>query len=158
MTSRVIDSETDRWVLLLLLKQQALPFTVEVVKGRRRTVEQNRLQRLWLNEIAEQLGDRTPEEVRGYCKLTLGVPILRAESELFREKYDRLIKPMPYETKMEFMMEPLDFPVTRLMTTTQKAHYLDAVQRHFAEKGVVLTQPDQPPMTDAAGQPLSPLA
>ena len=154
MTSRVIDSETDRRVLLLLLKQQALPFTVEVVKGRRRTVEQNRLQRLWCNEISEQLGDRTPEEARGYCKLTLGVPILRAENELFREKYDRIVKPLPYETKLELMMEPIDFPVTRIMVTSQKARYLDAVVRHFAEKGVVLTQPDQPPMTDAAGQPL----
>jgi len=142
MTSRVIDSETDRRVLLLLLKQQALPFTVEVVKGRRRTVEQNRLQRLWCNEISEQLGDRTPEEARGYCKLTLGVPILRAENELFREKYDRIVKPLSYETKLELMMELIDFPCTRLMSTGQKSKYLDAVVRHFSEHGVVLTLPE----------------
>ena len=143
MTTRVIGSETDRTALLKFIEGQALPFTVEIRKGKRRTLLQNKLQRLWLNEIAEQLGDRTPEEVRGYCKLTLGVPILRLENEAFCEKYDRLIKPMSYEAKLELMMEPMDFPITRLMTTNQKTRYLDAVARHFAERGVVLTSPNQ---------------
>lgn len=142
MTSRIISTETDRQLLLRWLAGVVLPYTVDVTKGRRRSVEQNRLQRLWLNEIAEQLGDQTAEEVRGYCKLTIGVPILRAENESFCEKYDRLIRPLPYETKLELMMEPLDFPVTRLMSTEQKTRYLDGVARHFAEKGIVLTQPE----------------
>ena len=115
---------------------------MSVVKGNKRSVEQNRLQRLWCVEISDQLGDRTPEEVRGYCKLAIGVPILRAESETFREQYDRVIKPLPYEQKLAVMMEPLDLPVTRYMTTKQKAQYLDAVFKHFTEQGVVLTQPE----------------
>lgn len=141
MTTRVIKSEYSRDLLIRLLKEQKLPFTVDITKGKRRSVEQNRLQRLLLNEIAEQLGDQTPEEVRGYCKLTLGVPILRAENEDFREKYDRIVKPLPYKTKLELMMEPIDFPVTRLMKTDQKTRYLDGIYRHFCEKGVVLTVP-----------------
>lgn len=143
MSSRVINNEEDRQLLLRWLAGHALPMTVDVTKGRRRSVEQNKLQRLWLNEIAEQLGDQTPEEVRGYCKLRFGVPILRAESELFCEKYDRLIKPMAYETKIEMMMEPLDFPVTRLMRTSQKTRYLDAIWKHFTEMGLVLTVPPE---------------
>ena|SRR3990167_1620001 len=142
MTTRVVDTEEKRRLLLKLIEGQPLPFTCEVVKGKRRSVEQNRLQRLWLAEIAEQLGDRTPEEIRAFCKLTLGVPILRAESDLFREKYDRIIRPMPYETKLELMGEPMDFPVTRLMTTEQNTRYLDSVSRYFTERGVVLTDPD----------------
>lgn len=142
MTTRVIKSEGDRAELMKLLQSQTLPFTIDVVKGQRRSVEQNRLQRLWVNEIAEQLGDRTPEEARAYCKLTLGVPILRAENTRFCEMYDRLIKPMGYEQKLAMMAEPLDLPITRLFTTNQKTRYLDDIQRHFAEQGVSLTNPD----------------
>jgi len=40
------------------------------------------------------------------------------------------------------MKEPLDFPVTRLMTTKQKAHYLDALYQHWSEQGIILTDPN----------------
>ncbi len=142
MTTRVIDSEYDRDMLVKFITGHTLPFTIEVVKGRRRSVEQNRLQRLWLNEISEQLGDQTQEEVRGYCKLTIGVPILRAENETFRIKYDAVVRPLPYPMKLAIMMEPLDMPITRIMTTNQKTRYLDGVYRHFAEQGLRLTEPE----------------
>lgn len=93
-------------------------------------------------EIAAQLGDRTPEDVRGECKLTFGVPILRNENDAFRIKYDEVIKPLPYELKLKLMMEPFDFGVTRIMTTRQKTNYLDAVHRHYSEMGLVLTNPE----------------
>lgn len=140
MTSRLIKSRYDLDQLIKLLEARPMPYTVDVTK--RRTLNQNRLQRLWINEISEQLGDRTAEEVRAECKLTVGVPILRAENEVFREKYDRIIRPMPYETKLEMMMEPLDFPVTRLMTTEQNVKYLDGIQRKYAAMGVALTDPE----------------
>jgi len=38
-------------------------------------------------------------------------------------------------------MEPLDFPITRIMTTKQATAYLDGVHRHFSEKGIALTDP-----------------
>jgi hypothetical protein len=142
MTTRVIQTEGDRALLLLFLKERPLPYTVDITKGIRRSVEQNRLQRLWLNEISEQLGDQRAEQVRGYCKLRFGVPIMRAENETFMEKYDRIIKPMPYETKLELMMEPMDFPVSRLMTTEQKGRYLDAIWDHYTAVGVRLTDPE----------------
>ena len=135
MTTRVIVTETDRKTLLTLLRAWRLPFTIDIVKGRRRSVEQNRLQRLLMSEITEQLGDRTAEEVRGECKLTFGVPILRAENIWFCEKYDAVVRPLPYEQKLALMMEPLDMPVTRLMTTEQKTRYLDAIYRHFSGLG-----------------------
>lgn len=141
MTQRIVETEADRRMLIRFLEAQALPITVSVTKGGKRSLRQNKLQRLWLNEIAEQLGDQTPEEVRGYCKLTIGVPILRAEHEAFRERYDLIVRPLPYEQKLALMMEPLDFPVTRLMSTKQATAYLDGVHRHFSEKGIVLTDP-----------------
>lgn len=138
---RVVKDEVDRKLLLTFIQKQKLPFVATIVKGKPRTVKQNKLQRLLLNEIAEQLGDQTPEEVRGYCKLTLGVPILRAENETFRERYDAIVKPLPYEHKIALMMEPISFPITRLMTTDQKTRYIDGIYRHFCEKGIVLTVP-----------------
>lgn len=138
MTTRVVATEADRQGLMRLLQAREMPFTVEIVKGKRRSVDQNRLQRRLLNEIAEQTG-QTAEEVRAYCKLTIGIPILRAESELFAQKYDEHIRPLPYETKLAMMAEPFDFPVTRLMTTAQKTRYLDEIQRHFGEQGVVFS-------------------
>lgn len=140
MTARVVNSEADREALIRLIQAREPPFTVEIVNGVRRSDEQNRLQFHWVKEAAEQLGTDVKEE-RAYCKLHFGVPILRAENELFREKYDRIIRPLPYEQKLDLMGEPIDFPVTRIMTTKQKTKYLDAICRHYAGQGVRLTEP-----------------
>lgn len=141
MTTRFLETDHDRRMLIRFLEDQPLPVTVSLTKGGKRSLRQNKLQRLWINEIAEQLADQSSEEVRGYCKLTIGVPILRAENDTFRERYDAIVRPLPYEQKLALMMEPLDFPISRLMTTKQAIAYLDGIHRHFSEKGIVLTDP-----------------
>ena len=108
----------------------------------KRSQEQNRLQWFWLGEAEEQ-GDQTAEEYRAYCKLHLGVPILRAEDEHFRERYDQVVKGLPYETKLELMSEPFDFPVTRLMKTEQMTRYLEAMRRDLLQQGIALTSPEK---------------
>jgi hypothetical protein len=143
MTTRVIKSESDLALLVQYLRARPRPYTVDVVKGAKRSAEQNRLAMLWIKEAAEQLGDRTFEELRGECKLRFGVPILRAANEGFREKYDRLIRPLTYQEKLELMVEPFDFPVTRLMKTSELTAYLDALSKHFLEQGIVLTNPEE---------------
>jgi len=142
MTSRILRSIRDVDEFANLLRHRKLPVSVTVVPGKARTTEQNKLQRLWCKEIAEQLGDQSAEEIRGFCKLTMGVPILRAENDAFCDAYDRVIRPMPYEAKLACMMEPLDFSVTRLMTVWQTVRFLDHMHRHFAEMGLALTEPD----------------
>lgn len=141
MTLRTISTEYDLKQLLRLLGNKKRPFSVEITDGRRRSVSQNRLQRLWLAEAAEQLGDRTIEQLRGECKLMFGVPILREENARFRERYDAVVKPLSYPQKLALMMEPLDMPVTRLMNVDQKTRYLNAMAQHLLEIGVVLTEP-----------------
>jgi hypothetical protein len=137
-----ISNELDLQKLINELKKQKLPFTVNLIKGDSRSLAQNRLQRMWLNEIADYTGS-SPEEIRGWCKLHLGIPIMR-EQEKFRKAYARVLKKLSYEQKIEAMMEPLDFPVTRLMTTDQKTRYLDQMWLYFTEKvGVTLTNPDE---------------
>ena len=81
------------------------PITIQVYKGSRkhRSLEQNDLSHVWYRDIAKQLGDRTLEEVKRECKLTCGVPILRADSEQFRATYDKVVKTHDYETKLEMM-------------------------------------------------------
>lgn len=143
MTTRILLNASDRESYFALVRTYKFPCTVNVAKGKNRSVEQNKLQRKWLKEAAEQLGEnQTAEELRGYCKLHFGVPIMREESEDFCELYDRIVKPHSYEDKLALMMVPLDLPVTRLMTTKQKSMYLDAVHAHFAGLGVLLSNPE----------------
>lgn len=141
MVTRTLATEQDRMMLIRLIEGVQLPSTVEITKGKRRSVEQNRLQRKWMIEIAEQLGEDA-EHWRAYCKLHFGVRIMRSESEAFCVAYDAHVRGLSYETKLAYMATPLDMPVTRMMTTRQKTAYLDAIYRYFTEKGVVLTAPD----------------
>lgn len=141
VTVRVVETEQDRQMLVKFIGLQELPFTATVVKGKQRTDKQNRLGRHWIAEIAAQLPDHPAEYWRGYCKLHFGVPILRNENEEFCEVYDRLIRPLDYEKKIEMMMIPIDVAVTRIMTTKQKASYLDAIHAQFTSLGIELTDP-----------------
>ena len=140
MTSRSIKNEDDLRLLFQFLKNRKRPFTVDIQDGRKRSENQNSLQHLWIKEAAEQL-EQSVEELRAFCKLRFGVPILRRDSEQFRDTYDRLIKPLSYEDKIEAMIR-FDWPVTRLMTVPQKTEYLSEVERCFLEQGCVLTSPE----------------
>src|SRR5690554_6711545 len=119
----VLRSERDRQTMIQRIANLSLPSTVSITDGEKRSLAQNRLQRLWVFELAEQ-GDMDAESYRAICKLHIGVPILRNEDESFKQRYDAVFKELPYETKIELMKVPFDFPVTRLMTTKQKKHYL----------------------------------
>lgn len=140
--NRIVVTSAERDALIKYVTNCQLPITVTIKAGKHRTLAQNSLQRRWMQEIAEHMDGHTPEQIRGYCKLHLAVPILREENHEFRERYDAIIKPLPYEHKVAAMMEPLDMPVTRLFTTKQKTRYLDAIVAHFAERGIVLSMPE----------------
>ena len=139
--NRICETEHDRKMLIRFIEGKKLPFTASLADGKHRTTLQNRLQRQWMNDIAEQEGE-TAEYWRGYCKLVHGVPILRNENDAFAMEYDAVIKPLPYEAKLRLMQVPFDFGITRLMTTKQKTAYLDAIHREFSERGVILTNPE----------------
>lgn len=142
MVSRVIRTEGDIEALRLLLRARKLPVTISVTAGEHRTTPQNRLQRQWCNDVAQQLGDCTAEDVRAYSKLHFGVPILRAENEAYCAKYDATVRPLPYEMKLRLMAAPFDLAVTREMTVKQLTAYLDAMSRHWSGMGVRLTDPE----------------
>jgi len=74
MTTRVVSHDKDLLNLVTLLKERKRPFTVNILAGKKKTNPQNMLQRKWMLEAAEQLGDDTAEQKRGYCRLHFGVP------------------------------------------------------------------------------------
>ena len=140
MTALVITCERDIATLAKRIAWLGYPCTVSIRRGAKRSLSQNRLQMQWCNDIATQLGDRTAEDVRAYVKLHHGIPI-RREDEAYADAYDRIIRPLPYEVKLEMMRAPLDWPVTRDMTTKQLTRYLDSIQQEFAPM-VTLTDPE----------------
>lgn len=142
MTTRSVETERDRDMLLRYIGAHKLPFTAHIEAGASRSSRQNRLQRQWMNDIAAQRADYDAEGWRAYCKLHFGVAIRKDGDEAFAELYDRVIRPLQYEQKIELMRVPIDLPVTRDMNTKQMSAYLDAIQKHFAEQGVVLTDPE----------------
>jgi C-terminal processing protease CtpA/Prc len=124
-----------------MIRGRKLPITVTWTQGAPRSTAQNRLAQRWFTDIATQLGDQTHEDVRAECKLRFGVPILRAENEAFRLSYDRVIKSLTYEQKLE-AVKAFDLPVTRLMTSKQMTAFMDEMQRHWVGQGVRLTDPE----------------
>ena len=113
------------------------------IKKHNRSEMQNRTVFMWYREIAKAKGDETPTDVRGHCKLHFGVPILREDNDDFREDYDQIVRPLSYENKLKIMVEPLDLPVTRIMTVDQMQRYMEEVQKFGYSFGVELTIPNE---------------
>jgi hypothetical protein len=140
MPTKIIREPAHVDALAKMLTGRKLPITVTWAQGAPRTAAQNRLAQRWYTDVALQLGDMTHEEVRATCKLTIGVPILRAENEAFRLSYDRVMGGLTYEEKLRAIIA-FDLPVTRLMTTPQMTAFMDQMQRTCGAQGVRLTDP-----------------
>ena len=141
MPTKIIRDPIHVEALANLLRGRKLPITVTWTQGAPRSTAQNRLAQRWFTDIATQLGDQTHEDVRADCKLRFGVPILRAENEAFQISYDRVIKDLPYEDKLD-AIKAFDLPVTRLMTAKQMTAFMDEMQRNWTAQGVRLTDPE----------------
>lgn len=138
----IINSETSLQRAIGELREQFRTrkyLTVDVMHGKKRSLDQNAISHAWYHQVANELREDTPLGVKSFCKLHMGIPILRAESDDFREKYDRVVKPMDYPDKLELMEW---FPVTSLMTTPQLSQYLEKVQGHYIRQGVHLEFPE----------------
>jgi hypothetical protein len=143
VTTRTIRTQSEIDGLARLLQSRQMPLTVHITQGEDRSGAQNRLAFDWYRQAAEQLGDRTTADVRAHCKLYHGVKMLHAENEAFRLSWNRLIKDrFTLTEKLELMLPPHDYPVTRLMTVKQMTRYLDAIHGEFSAMGVTLTDPE----------------
>ncbi len=142
MTDLFVTNASDRQRVHIAIDEAVTPFKVSIGKASKRSIEQNRLMWMWMNEAADQLKEYTATEYQALCKLHFGVPILRGEDEDFRAMYDAGIRDLDYETKVKYMGPPISIPVTSLMKTGQLTRFLDDVYSHFRSKGVWLTEPD----------------
>ena len=127
MTAYRVRDEHQRQVMLTDLQSMPLPFRADVRQGEDRSLEQNRLMWRWLSIIGTHAG-QTSEEIHREAKLTVGVPILRRDSEDFCRTYDRCIKPLDYERKLE-AMDLID--VTSIMSVRQMTEFLDELARKY---------------------------
>lgn len=91
-----------------------------------RSLPQNNLIYAMYEQISREGGQEDVKEVRRRCKLHYGVPILRAEDEEYRAKYDLVIKPLAYEIKLEAMDV---WPVSSVMSTDQLSRYAAEIER-----------------------------
>ena len=114
-------------------------FKATLKTGKDRSLDQNAIGHVWYSQIARELREDDAKGWKRYCKLHLGVPILRAsEDDSFRKFYDAGMRGMQYEDKLSAM----DFvPVTSIMTVEQEDEYLRAMQSEFRARGVMLEFP-----------------
>ena len=101
--------------------------------GKDRSLDQNDMTFELYTRIGRTLYGGDVEHARRECKLRHGVPILREEDDKFKESYDRTLKPLGYNSKLEIMQW---FPVSSLMTVKQCRQYIDSIMDHYAQKGV----------------------
>lgn len=115
---------------------------VSMRPGKDRTLDQNSLWFALYQRIAEmtQIGDM--EDARRYCKLHLGVPIMRRACDDFRRGWNQVFLHLDYEQKIELMgpcaiFGPDGFPVTRLFNRQQGIEYTNRIVDEFTSRGVV---------------------
>ena len=141
MTQIIINSEQSLSTAIGQMREwfrERKYFTLNAKFGKKRSLDQNAMSHAWYLQVANELRENTAVEVKRYCKLHFGVPILRAEDDDFRASYDAVIRPLDYEKKL-LAMDLL--PVTSLMTTRQLSEYCETVRMHYATR-VKLEFPD----------------
>tara|TARA_Y100000004_G_C8895658_1_gene404032 strand:- start:645 stop:1121 length:477 start_codon:yes stop_codon:yes gene_type:complete len=110
---------------------------VHVADARRRSDLQNRLQHLMYREIARQLYGKDEEHAKNECKLTIGVPLLRETSPEFKEVYDKNIRPLSYEAKLQVVSV---INVSSLLSVGAAHQYIERIYDDYAQKGVNWTK------------------
>lgn len=115
---------------------------ISIRPGKDRTLDQNGLWFAMYKRIADMTEIGDAEDARRYCKLHLGVPIMRKACDDFRHGWDVSFLMLTYETKLELMgpcalFGPDGFPVTRLFDRAQGIAYTDKIAQEFGAKGVM---------------------
>ena len=150
MNYRVRD-EHQRQILLSDLGSKPLPFSVEVHDGAVPLSDrQRRTAYLWYSEIAKQWAGHDKADVRRFCKLTIGIPILNAVSEEHAYVYNNAVKrTLTYEQKL-MLMDCWDVLSSNYMTKEGACEYLTGIWNLAQERFWILTDPEEPAVMRAA--------
>jgi len=103
---------------------------VTIIAGKDRSLDQNAIFHKWIAILEQKGAEFTFDGYRAFCRLHFFVPILRAENDEFREMYDRIIKPLPYQHKIDLLT--VFQGISSICTTTQFSRALEVMQGHFA--------------------------
>lgn len=141
MPTKIIRDHGHITALADMIGKLKLPLTVSWSPGASMSRRQQRLSFRWYQDIANQTGDRTVEEVRADCKVTHGIPILSADDAAFRDGWQRGIGRFTFDGQRE-IVRLMQMPVTSLMSVKQMTAYLDAVQGEYLPQGIRLTDPE----------------
>lgn len=106
-----------------------------IIREKVRSLNQNDQAHVWYEQISLELREDTALGVKCTSKLNVGVPIMRSIDADFRAFYDKCLKPLSYEDKIDAMKY---FPVTSLMPVDAASQYLEALRTFWAKRGVTL--------------------
>ncbi len=103
--------------------------------GKDMSADQRRMTFELYSRIGQQLYGGDTSHARAECKLTIGVPIMRRDDVDYCAKYNKVILPLDYDTKLSLMLPSLEFPVTSLMKIKQCREYIDQIINIYTNKG-----------------------
>jgi len=106
--------------------------------GEKRNLPQNALSHALYAQIAAAVDDQSVNDIRAECKLRIGVGLLRASDDGFREFYDSGLKQLTYEQKLAAMSY---VPITSIMKKKVFSAYVDEVIRTYSQQGISLINP-----------------
>ena len=125
--------EAAKEIALLISDGKSVDLIVqEHVDEKPRSIPQNNLIYHIYERIAATLYGDDEIHARRECKLTIGCRILLRDSESFREKYNKVILNLDYETKLEAMDL---ISVSSLMTVKQSKKYITIIINTYILKG-----------------------
>ena len=130
MSTFTVNTEDARRDAIHDIASREMPFTIYIEAGLKRSNNQERTHRMWMKELAAQ-GDMEAEEYRGFNKLWFGVRLMKYQSERWAETYDRIVKPLDYQQKLQLMMEPISYPLTSRMKVKTFTQYLNDVYQYW---------------------------
>lgn len=149
MTKHIIDSliqvsgklsDAGKEAIELLNSGKAVDIIVqEHVEEKARSVPQNKLVYLAYDRIGKTLYGGDELHARRECKLMIGCKILYRESEDFVKTFDKVIRPLPQEIRLEAMDL---ISVSSIMTVKQCKEYITDVLNQYTLRGVYFSDLD----------------
>lgn len=106
------------------------------IHGEKRSGLQNNMQYAWYSEIAK-FEQQTTREIRGFCKLEFGIPILREEPSFDKYWCKYWESRYTYE-ELLFLLGGAMVSVTSLFNKAQETRYLNDIQFFYSNKGLIL--------------------
>ena len=138
--SMKIRNAVDARRFLMIFDHLEKPFTLTWRIGESRSNAQNMTIHKWFAEVATALQD-APDNIKAECNLTFGVPIMVRDDAEWASAFSYIFEALSRPAKLK-AIRVLDIPFTRRMSVGQLSEYMEAMQRHYAEIGVRLTDPD----------------